>query len=333
MLLAGDVGGTKTHLAFFEPDGARLRLVAEATYPSQAHAGLEDILAAFVADHPLPADHVCLGVAGPVRHGQVRTPNLPWVVDAQRLGERLQRGPVSLLNDLEANAHGLRALGPDDLLVLNPGAPDAQGNAALIAAGTGLGEAGLFWDGRRHRPFASEGGHADFAPRSPLEAELAHFLAGRFDHVSYERILSGPGLVNVYQFLQSRSGAADELPELMQRLGTSDHAAAISQAALAGQSELCRQALGLFVSVYGAEAGNLVLKFLATGGVYLGGGIAPKIVPALREPAFLEAFFAKGRLRSLLEAIPVRVVLNPNTALLGAARHAADLAAGDRAAT
>ncbi len=325
MILAGDIGGTKTRLAFFETDGPNLRPSAEATYPSQDYAGLGDILSDFLkAQRQRPA-RICLGIAGPVRGRQVRTPNLPWIVDADQLEAQLRSGPVVLLNDLEANAHGLGALGPDDLAVLNAGARGATGNAALISAGTGLGEAGLYWDGARHRPFASEGGHADFAPRTALERELDAHLAGRFGHVSYERVLSGPGLVNVYGFLRQRGGHADELPALKERLKLTDEAAAISTAALNGQSELCTQALELFVTIYGAEAGNLALKILATGGVYLGGGIAPKILPKLREPAFLEAFTAKGRMRDLMRDMPVRVVLNDRAALLGAARHGAEL--------
>lgn len=325
MFLAGDVGGTKTHLAFFEAAGGRLQRRAEETYPSREYDGLAPILKQFLDKYRQPADRVCLGIAGPVRQGRVETPNLPWVVDADHLRDELDCGPVTLLNDLEANAHGIGALGPDDFAVLNEGAPAAAGNAALISAGTGLGEAGLFWDGRRHRPFASEGGHADFGPRTPQEAELAAHLAGEFGHISYERILSGPGLHNVYQFLRQRAGVADELPGLMQRLGVPDPAAAVSEAALQGASALCRQALDVFVSVYGAEAGNLALKVLATGGVFLGGGIAPKILPRLREPTFVAAFVDKGRMRPLMEAIPVRVILNADTALLGAARYAAGL--------
>jgi glucokinase len=328
MILAGDVGGTHTRLAFFEPEDGRLRLVASEIYPSGSYPSLAPILRRFLDTHPGSADRVCIGIAGPVRQGRVTTPNLPWDVDADHLADELRRGPVTLINDLEANAHGLLALGADDFAVLNAGAPAAGGNAALISAGTGLGEAGLFWDGRRYRPFASEGGHADFGPRTPLEAELALHLAARFEHVSYERILSGPGLHDVYQFLQQRGGAPDELPGLMQRFGTNDATAAISRAALEGQNKLCEQALDLFVSVYAAEAANLALKILATGGVFLGGGIAPKVLPRLRRPAFVATFTAKGRMRPLLEAIPVRVILNEQTALLGAARYAAELDRG-----
>jgi glucokinase len=322
MFLAGDIGGTKTRLSFFVADGPRLRQTVQATYSSPAFPGLAAVLREFLTAHALKPERACLGIAGPVRGGRVVTPNLPWEVDAGELTRELGT-PVTLLNDLEANAHGLRALGPDDFAVLNPGQVQERGNAALIAAGTGLGEAGLFWDGSRHRPIPSEGGHADFAPRTPLEAELAAHLAARFGHVSYERVLSGPGLHNAYEFLQQRSGQPDELPELMKAHDTTDPSAAIALAALAGQNRLCRQALELIVSVYGAEAGNLALKFLATDGVYLGGGIAPKILPLLREPAFLQAFTHKGRMQPLLEAIPVRVVLNEQTALLGAAWVAA----------
>jgi glucokinase len=325
VLLAGDIGGTKTRLAFFDTAGGRLRSVAEAMYKSQEYAGLAEILRAFLAEHRRPASAVCLGIAGPVRGDRVRTPNLPWVVDAAHLRDSVGGVPVTLINDLEANAHGVLALGPDDFAVLNAGAANAGGNAALISAGTGLGEAGLFWDGGRHLPFASEGGHADFAPRGPLQTELAGALAARHGHVSVERVLSGPGLHGIYEFLQQRRGGSDELPGLMAKLGTDDPAAAISQAALEGRNDLCRQALEVFVAVYGGEAGNLALKVLATAGVFLGGGIAPKILPALRAPAFMEAFVAKGRMRPLLEAIPVRVVLNDRAALIGAAHRAAEL--------
>jgi glucokinase len=325
MFLAGDIGGTNTRLAFFEKEGNRLRPVAEATYHSREYPGLGPILQEFLKTHPGSADRVALGIAGPVREGRVETPNLPWQIDANHLADEVRCGPVALLNDLEANAHGIGSLGPDDFAVLNAGSPAAAGNAALISAGTGLGEAGLFWDGKRHRPFASEGGHCDFAPRTPLEAELAAHLDRRFGHVSYERVLSGPGLHNIYQFLLERGGGPDELPALMKRLGVQDPSAAIAAAALDGQSELCGQALDLLISIYGAEAGNLALKVLATGGVFIGGGIAPKLLPRLRQPAFVEAFTAKGRMRPLLEAIPVRVILNESTALFGAARYAAGL--------
>ncbi len=325
MFLAGDIGGTHTRLGLFERDGDRVRAIVQGVYKSRDYPGMAPILRAFLDGQRQP-ERICLGIAGPVRQGRVETPNLPWIVDADHLQDELRARSVLLINDLEANAHGLAALGPDDFAVLNPGGPAVSGNAALISAGTGLGEAGLYWDGTKHRPFASEGGHCDFAPRNALESELLVHLTAQFGRVSFERVLSGPGLHNVYEFLRQRGGRADELPALCQQFGVTDPAAAISKAGLAGQSELCVQALNLFVSIYGAEAGNLALKLLATGGVFLGGGIVPKNLAKFREPLFLEAFLDKGRMLHLLQAIPVRVVLNENTALLGAARVASWLA-------
>jgi glucokinase len=228
---------------------------------------------------------------------------------------------VGLINDLEANAWGIATLSSDDIAVLNPGESDGAGNLALISAGTGLGQAGLHWDGTRYRPFASEGGHVDFAPRNRLEMDLLEFLLRQFPRVSYERVVSGPGLQNIYRFLRE-TGRGDEPPWLAARLREQDPNAVVAQAALSGESALCVQALDLFVALYGAAAGNLALTLLATGGVYLGGGIAPKILPKLKDPIFLNAFFTKGRLRPLLETVPVRVILNDQTALFGAARYA-----------
>ncbi len=322
MILAGDVGGTSTRLGFFEVAGARVRPVVEEVYRSRAHAGLEEIVRAFVAAKGLRPAHAAFGIAGPVRQGVVRTPNLPWVVEAARIAADLGLGEVSLLNDLEANAHGVWELMPADFAVLNPGAPGAVGNAAIIAAGTGLGEAGFSWDGLRHHPFACEGGHADFAPRNDLEVQLLLYLWKKTGHVSYERVLSGPGLHAVYEFLRD-SGRGQEDPRVRERMRHEDPSAVVGLEALAGTCPLCVQALDVVVSVYGAEAGNLALKVLAVAGVFLGGGIAPKILAKLQGPAFLEAFVAKGRMRPLLEAIPVRVILNDKTALLGAARFAA----------
>ncbi len=322
MILAGDVGGTSTRLGLFEAAGGRLRPVVEQTYHSRTYTGLEVIVRAFLAAGGPRPTHACFGIAGPVRQGVVRTPNLPWVVEAARLAADLGLAEVTLLNDLEANAYGVWELEPADFAVLNAGAPGATGNAAIIAAGTGLGEAGFYWDGRQHHPFACEGGHADFAPRTDLEADLFLHLWKKHGHVSCERVLSGPGLFALYEFLRD-TGRGREEPRVRERMRHEDPSAVVSQEALAGSCALCVQALNLFVSVYGAEAGNLALKLLATGGVYVGGGIAPKILHKLQEPPFREAFVAKGRMRPLLEAIPVRVILNDKTALLGAARCAA----------
>ena len=321
MILAGDIGGTKTHLALFDEG---LHLVAEQIYASRDYATCDLILKAWLSE-PLPRARIaCFGVAGPVKRGRVQTTNLPWVLDAKELSRRLGVAQVLLINDLEANAHGIPALAPHDFTLLHPGAEGddvAEGNAALISAGTGLGEAGLYWDGSSHRPFACEGGHAGFSPRDDLEIELLRRLIARFGPVSWERLLSGPGLINIYEFFRD-TGRAEEPEWLAQKMRDQNAAAAISQAALDGSSRLCAMVLDLFVSLYGAEAGNLALKVMATGGVYIGGGIAPKIIEKLRGPGFLEAFFDKGPMRPLLWAMPVRVILNDKTALLGAARYA-----------
>ena len=322
MILAGDIGGTNTRLAFVEERDGRLAPRIEATFPSREHASLEAVLRKFLAANPHPVSCAAFGIAGPVRHGRCDATNIPWVVDSVLLAKELGLERVGLINDLEANAWGLAALEETDFAVLNEGAPDAQGNAAIVSAGTGLGQAGLYWDGATHRPFATEGGHADFAPRNRLEAELLEYLLKQFSRVSYERVVSGPGLLNVYRFLRD-TGRGEEPAWLAERMRQQDPSAVISQAALGRESELCAQALDLFVTLYGAEAGNVALKLLATGGVYLGGGIAPKILPKLQDPIFLNAFTAKGRLKPLMQAIPVRVILNDLAALLGSARFAA----------
>ena len=322
MILAGDIGGTNTRLAFVEERKGRLAPRIEATFPSREHASLEAVLRKFLAANRHPVSCAAFGIAGPVRNGRCDATNIPWVVDSVLLAKELGLERVGLINDLEANAWGLAALEETDFAVLNEGAPDAQGNAAIVSAGTGLGQAGLYWDGATHRPFATEGGHADFAPRNRLEAELLEYLLKQFSRVSYERVVSGPGLLNVYRFLRD-TGRGEEPAWLAERMRQQDPSAVISQAALARESELCAQALDLFVTLYGAEAGNVALKLLATGGVYLGGGIAPKILPRLQDPIFLNAFTAKGRLKPLMQAIPVRVILNDLAALLGSARFAA----------
>jgi glucokinase len=321
MILAGDVGGTNTRLAFFESQGGRPVPTVIEVFPSNEYAGLEEILPKFLARHADPVEAAAFGIAGPVRNGRCKTPNLPWVVDARTLAAALGLERVELVNDLEANAHGISVLIEKDFAVLNPADGDAAGNRVLISAGTGLGEAGLICGSGGYEPFASEGGHADFAPRNETEIELLRYLLTKFDHVSYERVLSGPGLRNVYAFFRD-TGRASEPAWLAQEMEQNDPARLITEHALNATSPLCVLALEQFVSIYGAEAGNLALKAMATGGVYIGGGIAPKILPKLREPGFLEAFSAKGRLSKLLGAIPVRVILNDKTALLGAGRLA-----------
>jgi glucokinase len=322
MILAGDIGGTNSRLANFEVVQGRVQPSVEETFPSRGSASLDDIVRTFVSKHNLRVTYACFGIAGPIRHGRSETINLPWVVDAEQLAQQLGLATVWLINDLEANAYGVAALAPEDFAILNEGTPDAEGNAAVIAAGTGLGEAGLYWDGKQHWPFASEGGHASFAPDNALQVELLQYLQQQFTHVSWERVLSGPGLYNIYTFLRDTQRGS-EPAWLTEELRQVDPPAAIAGAALAGTSDLCVQALDLCVALYGAEAGNLALKVMATGGVFVGGGIAPKIVTKLKEPTFMQAFCAKGRLHTVLTEISVRVIMNDKTALYGAARCAA----------
>lgn len=322
MILAGDIGGTKVNLASFNVEDLRLAPENLSTYSSHDYASLQEMALRFVADHRVRLEYACFGLAGPVKKGRAQVTNLPWVVDAQELTRALNLKQVWLLNDLEANAHGIAGLTPEDFVVLNPGDKDAVGNAAIIAAGTGLGEAGLFWDGNRHLPIASEGGHAEFAPRTDLDMELLRCLRGRFGQVSWEHVLSGPGLHHIYQFLRD-TGRGREAAWLTEEFRKADPPVAITRAALDGKCDLCVQTLDLFVTYYGMEAANLGLKMLATTGVYVGGGIAPKIIRKLQDGEFMKAFIGEGRMKNLLSAMPVRIIMNDKTALIGAARYAA----------
>jgi glucokinase len=321
MILAGDIGGTHARLAFFDVVEGRFNLVSASVFPSREYAGLDEIVAIFVSTANLHPDTACFGIAGPVRNGRVEASNLPWVIESKRLADELKISKAVLINDLEANAWGIPALDAKDVVALNQVKGSPLGNQAVIAAGTGLGEAGMYWDGHKHHVFACEGGHADFAPRNQLEVELFNYLRTRFGHVSYERIVSGPGLVNVFNFMRD-TGRGTPPQWLIDQMTQSDPAAAISRAANDGKCALSVQAVDLFISIYGAEAGNLALKIMATGGVYLGGGIAPKMLVKLSGPLFMEAFIGKGRMQALLESMPVRVITNDRIALLGAARCA-----------
>ena len=325
MILAGDIGGTKTALGLFEPapGAGGLRALRRSVFPSREHGSLEELVARFLGAERPPIEAACFGVAGAVVEGAVRATNLPWVVETQALREASGARRVRLMNDLEAAAYGMLFLPPESLAVLQPGERRLfGGNLAVIAAGTGLGEAMLLHDGERHHPVASEGGHAGFAPRTEEEIELLRFLRGRFDgHVSWERVLSGPGLRSLYEFERARSGVA-EPSWLSERLAEGDGAAAVSGAALTGKDPVCGRALARFATLYGVEAGDLALRCVALGGVCLGGGIAPKILPALQAGGFLEAFAAKGRFGPLLRSLPVRVALDPEVPLLGAAQFA-----------
>jgi len=321
VILAGDIGGTHARLAFFDVTDGHFRLVSASVYPSREYAGLDQIVAKFVEASSLRPDAACFGIAGPVRGERVQTSNLPWIIESQRLADELNIKKAVLINDLEASAWGIAALDGNDVVALNQVQGNPVGNQAVISAGTGLGEAGMYWDGSQYHVFACEGGHADFAPRNELETELLGYLQSRYGHVSYERVASGPGLINVFHFLcDSGRGTAPQW--LANEMSNGDPAAAISRAGVAGKCPLCEQAVDIFVSVYAAEAGNLALKLMATGGVYLGGGISPKMLPKLTQPQFMQVFTDKGRLRDLMESIPVRVIVNDQAALLGAARCA-----------
>lgn len=322
MILAGDIGGTHARLALFEHGNGRPRLVSMKVFPSREYPGLDAIAAEFIQSAKVDLQAACFGVAGPVSHGRVETTNLPWVIESQSLAQKLGLQNVLLINDLEANAWGIPALEAKDLITLSPGASDAVGHQAVIAAGTGLGEAGMFWDGQQHQVYACEGGHTDFGPRDDLEMDLFRYLHKLYGHVSYERILSGPGLVNVFHFLRD-TGRGTEPKWLTDEMQHSDPAAAISSAGMNAKSPLAEQALAIFISVYGAEAGNLALKTMAKGGVFVAGGIAPKIQRKLSDKLFLQSFTSKGRMQPVLEAIPIKVVTNDGVALLGAARFAA----------
>jgi glucokinase len=331
MLLAGDVGGTKTNLAVFSPEAGPRALLAEATLPSARYSSLETLVRDFLTQAELRADwrieRASFGVAGPVVNGQAKITNLPWSIEETRLEAALGIPTVRLLNDLEAIANAVPYVEPGDLHTLSEGVPAPNGAIAIIAPGTGLGEAFLTWDGSHYRTHASEGGHAGFAPGDPLQTELLRYLQDRFDHVSCERVCSGLGLPNIYTFLKER-GHAEEPAWLAEQLErATDPTPVIAKAALDPERrcELCVCALNVFVSILGAEAGDLALKVLATGGIYLGGGIPPRILPALEQPRFLEAFRRKGRFRDLLTQVPVHVILNPKVALLGAACHALEV--------
>ncbi len=321
MILAGDIGGTNSRLGLFSEALGHLHLETEIIYPSREHSGLAEIVTAFLGSCGANVSQATFGIAGPVLNGVVSTPNLPWVIDQTELSRQTRVEHVSLINDLEAHASGVGDLEPDDFVILNAGVP-LTGNAALIAAGTGLGEACLYWDGARHRPFACEGGHADFAPRNDVEIGLLTYLQKKHGRVSYERILSGRGLKNIYDFLRD-SGSEREPPGLIDELTQApDPAAVITRHGMAETSGICARVLDIFVSVYGAEAGNLALKLMAAAGVYITGGIVGRILPKLSTAAFMMAFASKGRLQPLLEKVPVKVVTNDRVGLIGAARHA-----------
>ncbi|HSI85147.1 MAG: glucokinase [Candidatus Methylacidiphilales bacterium] len=334
MILAGDIGGTKVNLALAPSPGeagSTTELLAMETFPSSTPGGLEAIVTTFLThyQHLGKPGKACFGIAGPVQDGVCRTTNLPWVVDSRQLALTLGIPKVALLNDLEANAYGINPLesNPDNFLTLSPGI-ETNGNRAVISAGTGLGQAGISWDGKRHVPFACEGGHSSFAPQTALDMALADYMRWEYGHVSWERVLSGMGIANIYRFLRDTSGRP-ETREVAQEIDqTNDVGAVVSRWALAAAAgsprvcPLCTKTMNLFLTYYGSEASNLAVKIMARGGVYIGGGIAVKNLELMKSYTFLDAFLSKGRMRPLLRSFPVKVILNDKAALLGAAWYA-----------
>jgi glucokinase len=329
MILAGDVGGTKVHLALYDFSGGRLQVIRDHKYPAHDFGSLDEVVHKFLgADNSKSTSAgeeifaACFGCPGPVRDGHLKLTNLPWTLDTRDLVKSLAIPHIFLINDLEANGYGIPELAPDKIFTLHAGDLNAEGHAGLIAAGTGLGEALLVWDGKKHRPLPSEGGHCDFAARSNREIALLEYLRQTLKgRVSWERVVSGLGIKNIYTFLRD----VEKLNEpgwLHDRMLTEDPNAVIGMCAEDGSSSLCFETMKIFAAAYGAEAGNIALKILATGGIYLGGGIAPKILKTLENGAFIQAFLDKGRLSPLLQSIPVRIILDDTCALLGAAAYA-----------
>jgi len=323
LIIAGDIGGTKTNLAIFLVVGQSLNLERNQRYHSASYPSLNAILREFLKDEKRPLLAACFGVPGPVKNGRARPTNITWGVDAAEIAEEFSITYVSLLNDLAANAYGIAELKPGDFATVQEGASDAEGNRCVVSPGTGLGEAGLFWDGKRHRVWACEGGHTDFGPRNELEIALLEHLIKQYGHVSYERVASGMGLENIYKFLRD-TNRGNELPKVAAEIEAGDPGVIIARHAEFGTCPMCVQTIEIFLSCLGAEAGNMALKAMATGGVYLGGGIPAKMLNQFRSVAFTHAFNDKGRLSGFMATLPVRVILNDQAALLGAARFALD---------
>lgn len=319
-VLAGDAGGTKTILALVEGEEHDFQVVAEQQYASAEFPGLAPIVRRFLGAHGTAAEAACFGVPGAVREGECRTPNLPWFLSETELATATGIPHVRLVNDFVAAASGVVALPPDSMLALQDGSPASTGTRAVLGAGTGLGQAILTWDGRQYLVLPTEAGHADFAPQGGLQRDLAASLEERMEHVSVERLVSGPGLKRIYEFLVGRG--VSSWPEVREAFAREDPSSVISRFALSHRDLACEQALDLFIELYGSEAGNLALRVLPTGGVYVVGGIAVKNLEKLLDGAFMRAFRRKGRLREVLERIPVFVVLEPRVGLLGAARDA-----------
>lgn len=321
VILAADVGGTKTNLALFEIKSGDLVVLKEKSYPTKKYKSFLEIVKAFQTT-PMPRiNGICLGVAGPVSQGKVYGTNFPWVIDREEISRELHIRNVSLINDMEANAYGLVALQEKEFETLKYGSK-IPGNAALISPGTGLGEAGMFWDGSHYHPFSSEGGHCDFSPRNETDLRILRHFQQKYGHVSWERLVSGPGILDLYSFNRAESNETE--PQwLRDKMELNDPSAVITETALAEKDSVCMATLNLFIRFLAIESAQLALKFKATGGIYIGGGILPKIIQGMKREVFYNNFVQSGRLNSLLETIPVKVILNEKTALLGAAYYGA----------
>lgn len=318
-ILAGDVGGTKSNMAMYRAEGNNITMLREAKYASQEYTSLTEIIVHFTGQEW--PDRICMAVAGPVLHGKVSLTNLLWQLDSNAMSTAL-KVPVVFLNDLEANAFGLAGLHGNELAIIHDTHTNTEGNIAIIAAGTGLGEAGLFFDGKHYHPFAAEGGHCSFSPRNEMDVALWRFLEQQHGHVSWERILSGPGIHSIFKFLTTVERRP--IPAwLQEQLLEDDPAAVISNAALHREEPVCKETLQLFSRYLAHEAANIVLKLKATGGCYLGGGIAPKVLPFLQTGDWYTNFIDAGRMKPLLEEVPVYVILNSKTPLIGAAYYGA----------
>ncbi|MBN2420515.1 MAG: glucokinase [Deltaproteobacteria bacterium] len=320
-VLAGDIGGTKTSLGIFVKGKSRPLLKQYRSYPSRDFKGLEEIIALFLSEYPFKTDNACFGVAGPVEKGRCKTTNFPWEIHAERIKDTFRFQKISLVNDLSAMAASVPYLTRSEIFTLNPARPEKRGNISVIAPGTGLGQALLVYSDSGYIPVPSEGGHVDFAPGSDLEAGLLKYLRKEYGHVSLERIISGIGILNIYNYLKI-SGKYSEPAWLSKKISGDDPAKVINEAACQKGQKLCLKTVDTFLSILGAAAGNLALTGLTKGGVYIGGGIPPKMLWRLKENTFMKAFVNKGRFSGLMQKIPVHVVLNSNAALLGAAIEA-----------
>jgi glucokinase len=321
MILAGDVGGTKVDLGLYDFVNGKLKKSRDKVFKAKEYNGLETIVKEFLGEDKVTA--ACFGVPGPVRDGRLRLTNLPWTLDSRELSKNLGIDHVFLINDLEANGYGVAELAPEQIYTLSEGDASQTGNRALIAAGTGLGEGLLIWNGRTHIPYPSEGGHGDYAPRNEDEIDLLRFLKEKYNgRVSFERVVAGMGLTSIYEFLREVRGMEEPAWLTEKFAAAGDPNSVITEMGLSAKSDICEKALDMFVSAYGAEAGNLALKVLSVGGLYVGGGIAPRIIEKLKDGTFMKAFTDKGRLSQLLINMPVRIILESRAAQMGAAAYA-----------